>query len=160
MNGGVQIRPMKCRDLDEVVALAAQLEEAPRWPRSAYEAAIDALVTPKRVCLVAAASAGARIVGFVIASAIGGQAEIESIGVAPGLQRQGIGRALLDALIAELRERGVVELMLEVRESNRAATALYGTCGFVQSGRRPGYYRHPDEDGLLFSLELEGRARL
>jgi len=148
---------MEVGDLDEVVALAAQLPQAPQWPRTVYEAAIDPASVPPRVCLAASAP-GRRMAGFAIASLAGSQAEIESIGVVPDLQRRGIGRALLDALIGELTLRGVTEVWLEVRESNRGAAALYGSAGFGVSGRRRGYYRNPEEDALLYSLELGGLA--
>lgn len=148
---------MESSDVDEVVALAAQLAQAPQWPEAAYESAINPAGTPARICLVAI-SGDAGVVGFAIASAVGGQAEIESIGVAPSLQRRGIGRALLDALIGELAQGGVSEVWLEVRESNGGAAGLYGSAGFVQSGRRRGYYHLPEEDALLLSLRLGGGA--
>lgn len=153
MNAGVQIRPMEGSDLDEVVALAAALKQAPQWPRSAYEAAIDPASTPQRICL-AASVPEEHTAGFAVASLVGSQAEIESIGVAPDFQRRGIGRALLDALIGELTLRGVTEVWLEVRESNGGATALYRSAGFVLSGRRRGYYRDPEEDAEIYSLQL------
>jgi ribosomal-protein-alanine N-acetyltransferase len=43
---------------------------------------------------------------------------------------------------------------LEVRISNRAAIALYERAGFVQDGRRRGYYRDPEEDAVLMGLPL------
>ncbi|MFP5236616.1 MAG: ribosomal protein S18-alanine N-acetyltransferase [Acidobacteriota bacterium] len=153
MSAGVQIRPMEGGDLDKVVALAAQLAEAPHWPRTAYEAAVDRSATPPRICLVAT-SAEVQVAGFVIASAVGEEAEIESIGVASGLQRRGIGRALLDALIGLAGMRGATEIRLEVRESNGAAAGLYRSAGFVLTGRRRGYYRDPEEDAVLYSLRL------
>lgn len=159
MSADVQIRPMEAGDLDSAVALAGQLAHAPQWPRAAYQRAIDPTSTPRRVCLVAG-TGEVRVAGFVIASVVGAQAEIESIAVAPGVQRRGIGRALMEALIAELRGLGVAEVLLEVRESNRSAAALYGKAGFVQSGRRAGYYRDPEEDAVLYCRSLEMPARL
>jgi len=48
----------------------------------------------------------------------------------------------------------VTKVTLEVRVSNVAAQALYGSCGFVQSGRRPGYYADPKEDAIMMSVSL------
>lgn len=153
MSAAVQIRPMDGADLDEVVVLAAQLPQAPQWSRAAYEAAIDPASTPQRICL-AAAVPGWRTAGFVVASLVGSEAEIESIAVTPGLQRRGIGRALLQALMRRLGMRGVTQVWLEVRESNAAAAGLYRSAGFVLSGRRARYYTHPEEDAVLYSLRL------
>ena len=52
------------------------------------------------------------------------------------MQRQGIGRALLTELEAELARRGASSLYLEVRESNTPARRLYEHNGFVVVGRR------------------------
>jgi ribosomal-protein-alanine N-acetyltransferase len=43
--------------------------------------------------------------------------------------------------------------MLEVRESNLAAQAMYQKFGFEVTGRRSGYYRDNSEAALLMTLE-------
>ena len=57
-------------------------------------------------------------------------------------------------MTAELMQEGVRALYLEVRDSNAAARALYGSLGFTQVGRRRGYYQHPTEDALLLRRDL------
>jgi len=64
------------------------------------------------------------------------EVEILNVATDPAVRRRGVGSALLQAL---LRLPGRV-LVLEVRESNLAARALYGTAGFVEEGRRKKYY--------------------
>ena len=55
--------------------------------------------------------------------------------VRDGAQRMGIGSALLDALIAEAREPGRLELLtLTVTEGNASAVRLYERAGFVRFG--------------------------
>jgi ribosomal protein S18 acetylase RimI-like enzyme len=41
---------------------------------------------------------------------------------------------------------------LEVRESNRAARAFYEKWAFLEGARRPGYYKDPKEDAILYRL--------
>ena len=48
-----------------------------------------------------------------------------------------------------------VLLTLEVRESNAAALALYAKCGLREVGRRPRYYKEPQEDALLLTVALQ-----
>ena len=48
----------------------------------------------------------------------------------------------------------VDRIWLEVRPSNSAARALYRGAGFIEEGRRPGYYNDTGEDALLMSLYL------
>jgi ribosomal-protein-alanine N-acetyltransferase len=147
------IRPMAEGDLDEAVQIAAGLPTAPHWPRAAYEAAIDPAAPLRRIALVIAAPREP-IAGFVVASLLPPQAELESIAVAPAGQRHGLGRQLFAALAAQLRAAGVNEIILEVRGSNVAALAFYRALGFAPTGRRPGYYSDPVEDAVLLCLHL------
>jgi ribosomal-protein-alanine N-acetyltransferase len=78
--------------------------------------------------------------GFVLARDLGGEVEILSLGVVPQWRRQGIGRALLDAVIAEAGRRRSFSVVLEVAAGNETARRLYAAFGFVEVGRRPRYY--------------------
>jgi ribosomal-protein-alanine N-acetyltransferase len=80
------------------------------------------------------------IVGFAIAQLAAGEAEILIIAVAPECRHTGIGAALLGRLARELTARGAATLFLEVNIDNRAALALYEKAGFIEVGRRRGYY--------------------
>ena len=98
--------------------------------------------------------AAAEVLGYVVALLVGPEAEIADLAVSPDARRQGIGRALLAGALAELRAAAVRTVYLEVRESNRAARALYETNGFEAVGRRRGYYRSPVEDALVLRREI------
>ena len=80
-------------------------------------------------------------IGFLIWRDLGGEAEILSLGVAPGNQRGGVGKALLKDLMDRARQAYTDRLFLEVDEGNLAACALYQQAGFTQSGLRKSYYR-------------------
>jgi ribosomal protein S18 acetylase RimI-like enzyme len=56
-----------------------------------------------------------------------------SVGVAADWRGRGVGRALLDALVATARESGHDALSLSVDRRNAAALALYRSIGFVQT---------------------------
>jgi tRNA threonylcarbamoyl adenosine modification protein YeaZ len=98
--------------------------------------------------------------GFVLARDLGDEVEVLSIGVIPGCRRQGVGRALLDAVVAAGRRRGLGSVVLEVAEANDAARRLYAAAGFLQVGRRPRYYRHAgrSDDGLILRRAITGAA--
>jgi ribosomal protein S18 acetylase RimI-like enzyme len=51
-------------------------------------------------------------------------------GVVPAWRRRGLGRALLDRLLAEAREAGLHDVHLEVAAANTPAQALYQQAGF------------------------------
>lgn len=88
--------------------------------------------------LLAEDEAGA--IGFILGRAIGGEAEILTLVVAPDRRKAGVGQALVEALVAEARSRGAGAVYLEVAEDNQAARALYWKCGFEQAGLRRAYY--------------------
>lgn len=83
---------------------------------------------------------GGAIVGFILARHAASEAEILTIAVRPDWQRHGVGRRLLDQLLALVHHERIEALFLEVDESNAAALALYGKVGFRVVGERPDYY--------------------
>jgi len=92
--------------------------------------------------------------GFVLARALGGEAEVLTIGVAPEAQNQGVGSALLKSALAAAAALGARAMHLEVAVSNDAARALYERAGFEHVGRRPRYY-DDGSDALLFRKSLD-----
>jgi ribosomal-protein-alanine N-acetyltransferase len=79
--------------------------------------------------------------GFVLARAVAGEAEILTITVAPEWQRRGLGRQLMDAVLARSHSDRAESVFLEVDETNAVAIRLYRKLGFFQVGGRPDYYR-------------------
>ena len=85
------------------------------------------------------ASEGA-VVGFALSRVIADECELMLLAVMPQVQQRGIGRALLDAVIANARIANADNVFLEVRDAN-PAIELYTAKGFIEVGRRRGYYR-------------------
>lgn len=77
-----------------------------------------------------------------------------NIAVVPEFRGNGIGDALVSALIESARSTQASVIMLEVRESNTAAIALYKKKGFELVGKRKNFYDAPKEDALLFNLYI------
>ncbi len=104
------------------------------------------------VFLVAAAPEG--VAGYVIAQDAADEGEILNLAVASARLRGGIGRALVEQVLAALAERGARQVFLEVRESNGAARALYASLRFEEVGRRSSYYRRPVEDAIVLRAAI------
>jgi [ribosomal protein S18]-alanine N-acetyltransferase len=144
---------MTLHDVEAVMALAAGLDDAPHWPASSYAGLFEEDGKPQRVALVADDS-GDRISGFLVASIVPPQAELESIAVSSGFQRRGVARGLITAVQRHRRALNCSELLLEVRLSNQAARAFYRAMGFAERGRRRSYYADPVEDAILLRLGI------
>ena len=67
--------------------------------------------------------------------------ELQRIAVDPAYRRRGLAGGLLAAVESRVAADGATRLLLEVREDNTTAAAFYESRGFVEVGRRRGYYR-------------------
>lgn len=83
-----------------------------------------------------------QIIGFAICQTVSDEATLFNIAIVPSHQGNGLGKLLLNKLIARLKEKGVQTLWLEVRESN-PARFLYEKIGFNEVDIRKNYYPKP-----------------
>jgi [ribosomal protein S18]-alanine N-acetyltransferase len=77
---------------------------------------------------------------FLLLRVVADEAEVLSIGTRPDARRAGLARALVQHAIAAAQAHGATRLFLEVAADNVAALALYRAHGFMEVGRRRGYY--------------------
>ena len=90
-----------------------------------------------------------RILGYGGLAVNGDEAWIQNIAVVRDAQRQGIGRTILEALLAEAARRKARAVLLEVAVDNAPAQKLYATYGFEPIGVRRGYYQPSNTDALV-----------
>lgn len=127
------------------------------WTRAGY---LDEMARLDSVVTVAEDQSGI-IVGFLAGrfyappGPMGGEAELNNIGVLPSQQSRGIGSELLRDFLAKVRAKGVRIVTLEVRPSNAVAREFYSRRGFIEAGARKAFYRDPVEDGLVMRLRLK-----
>lgn len=89
------------------------------------------------------------IQGFAVMQFGDERAHLVLLCVRPALQRRGIGRRLVDWLLASARVAGTERVQLELRADNPAAHRFYRAQGFVDSAWLPGYY-----DGLVAARRM------
>ncbi|MFG1950057.1 ribosomal protein S18-alanine N-acetyltransferase [Micromonospora sp. NPDC048830] len=77
------------------------------------------------------------------------EAWVQNVAVRRDAQRRGVGRVLLEALLAEAARRGARHTLLEVAADNAPAQRLYATYGFEPIGVRRGYYQPSNTDALV-----------
>lgn len=146
------VRRLTWDDIDGVVLIERQ--SASSWSKEQVSAELDY----GRSVSYCAISESDTCLGWCTARLIGDEAELLKIAVREDSKRCGIGSALFDHLAARLYSRGVTNLFLEVRSHNIPAIHFYTRLGFQEFGRRKGYYRNPDDDGLLFKRIIEKGA--
>lgn len=144
----VIIRPMATSDLDEVLAIELISYPVP-WNREHF---LQEIHSPLSFPSVAVADGP--VVGYLCLMSLFEEAQIMNIAVAPQQRGRGIGRLLMEQAVVTAREKGAEMLVLEVRESNAAAIALYEAFGFVRYFVRKGYYEGK-EDALMMEKMLK-----
>jgi [ribosomal protein S18]-alanine N-acetyltransferase len=90
-----------------------------------------------------AAKANNEVVGFIIAQVETGEIEfghIITLNVAPNYRRKMVASKMLGDMEELLRQRGIRECRLEVREDNTAAIKLYHKLGYQTIGKLECYY--------------------
>ena len=139
------IRDMTEGDLDAVRRIEEAAYGTDAWSRRTLE---DELINGFSSYLVAEAPNGS-IVGFAGVWFMRDQLHLVTIAVDPPYQRLGVAARLLLCCLALARGAEMPRVVLEVRESNTAAQALYERFGFRHLGRLRNYYRDDGEDALV-----------
>jgi ribosomal-protein-alanine N-acetyltransferase len=83
--------------------------------------------------------------GFILARKAATEAEIITVAVDPAHQRKGIGTELVVNVMHACPMLEARHLFLEVAADNEAASNLYERLGFIEVGRRAGYYARGEE---------------
>lgn len=139
----MEIRKMKTEDLEQVADLEKScFSEA--WSYGLLEAGIYSPYDTYYVLIQEDA-----ILGYANLRLLAGEGEIQRIAVRPEARRLGIGRKLMDTMVAYARAHQVFAISLEVRSSNVAARKLYESYGFREEAVRRGYYQNPAEDAVI-----------
>lgn len=141
----LELHPLTDRWLDAAVELD-RITLGSMWTRSGYQREID---SPNSELLMLTSDAVEVPIALGCLWAILDEAHITLLAVHPDYQRQGLGQAMLLALLIAARQRNLSWATLEVRTSNQVAIDLYAKFGFTEVGKRPKYYPDNGEDALI-----------
>jgi ribosomal-protein-alanine N-acetyltransferase len=144
---------MQWTDIEQLVALERELFPDDAWTAPTWWAELAA--RPRRDYVVEEGPEGA-IDGYAGVDLGGEVADVMTMAVAPAAQRRGLGRRLLDELVARAEGDHAAYLVLEVRDDNLAARKLYETRGFELLNTRRRYYQPGDVDAQVLRLTLAG----
>ncbi|WP_417551836.1 ribosomal protein S18-alanine N-acetyltransferase [Marinomonas fungiae] len=146
------LRTADLSDLDEIVALEQTSDPHP-WSASLIE---EALLNRQNWLFECCESK--QVVGWLTASLLFDQSELELVVTDHNKRRQGLAKQLLQQWLSWALEQGCEEGLLEVRESNHGAIALYLQLGFEQVGLRKNYYSLNEggrENAVLMTCKLK-----
>jgi [ribosomal protein S18]-alanine N-acetyltransferase len=146
-------RAMTESDIESVVAIEEATYPHP-WTHGNFS---DSLAAGYGCRVV---ECGGTIAGYAVVMVAAGEAHLLNLTMAAPWQRRGLGRALLEFMLALARDEAATTVLLEVRPSNLPARALYARAGFAEVGLRRDYYPAGQgrEDALVLALDLGGRV--
>jgi len=144
-----QFRPMRMDDLDAIMAIEPQIYPYP-WTRGNFSDSLNSGYTAQVLL------EGERIVGYSLMMLVLDEAHLLNLSIAKTYQKQGLGRTLLEHMVAIAKNSQMANMFLEVRQSNISAIALYENMGFNEMAIRRSYYPAANgrEDAILMGLAL------
>lgn len=169
---GVTLRPMTAADLVDVIAVEHELFSDDPWTPEMFadeiaqspesrlyviaEATGDGGVPDSEIVHGRGAPGGPVMAGYAGLMFVPGgrQADVLTIAVRRVHWGNGIGSALLGALLDAARDRNCTEVFLEVRADNARAHGLYLRRGFTDLGIRRGYYQPSGMDAIVMRKDL------
>ena len=143
----ITIEKMSREHLSEVASIEEMSFSLP-WSLESLEL----MLTEQASALVALEDG--RVLGYVGMMCVLDEGQIINVATHPDSRRRGVGRALMIAIEQSAKERGIVFLSLEVRESNAAARSLYSSLGRVGRGIRKNYYSKPTENACIMTKSI------
>ena len=147
----MRLRKMRKADLTKILEIEAKNYAFP-WSEEIFKDCFSVLSYSCWVCEDPEES----VIAYAILSVAAGEAHILNISVDPKAQGLGVGRKMMEHLIACAGKKAET-LFLEVRPSNSKAQALYESLGFNEIGVRKNYYpaeKNGREDAIMLALEL------
>jgi ribosomal-protein-alanine N-acetyltransferase len=131
----VTLRPMRWPDIEAVHAIETAVFEVDPWSAEQFW---GELAQPTREYVVA--EDDGVIVGYAGAYLLPPDADVQTIAVSASVQGRGVGRVLLEELIAIAQRHDCAQLLLEVRSDNASALGMYERFGFEAISKRRDYY--------------------
>ena len=139
------IAKMTVAHIEEIAILEKECFSSP-WSEDGLNAELD-----NKFARFYVAFLEGEIAGYIGSHNVLGEVYITNVAVFPRFRRKGVGRALVELLVGEMRTENADFVTLEVRESNQNAILLYEKCGFEKVGKRKDFYEKPREDAVLMT---------
>lgn len=133
----VTVRPARREEASDLTALTLRAKASWGYDAAFMEACCDELtLTPEKMAAwtIWVAEVDGRLAGMIALAAHGAEGELEDFMVEPDCQGQGVGRALMSALLAEARRLDLKRISLDADPN---AEQIYRSLGFATVGESP-----------------------
>jgi ribosomal-protein-alanine N-acetyltransferase len=147
------IRQMTHEDMSAVIALEQAAFRNP-WSPELLRRELDHDWSTVLLVEEPVLTGGRLLLGLAIFWIVQDEVHVLNVATSPEHRRRGVGRAVMDEVLARGRSRRCSLATLEVRRSNEAAIGLYKSLGFRSVGVRPNYYVDEKEDALVMVLDF------
>lgn len=144
----IHLQRMTDREIDAIAAVEKVCFSTP-WSRRSFSLAVADPAACNYVLFW-----DQRLAGYVVTFRRAEAFLIANLAVAPEFRRRGVARILLRKAMEKGERMGASFAVLDVRESNREAIALYRSFGFRSVDRRKDYYALPREDAVVMGRFL------
>jgi [ribosomal protein S18]-alanine N-acetyltransferase len=145
----LSLRPMQIDDLDAIMQIEPTIYSHP-WTRGNFS---DSLYSGYSAWVL---EQNGEMIGYSLLMMVMDEAHLLNLSVTKHMQKQGLGRYLLEHMLKIAKTHKALNMFLEVRPSNVSAIALYENMGFCEISVRRGYYptKEGREDAVLMGLAL------
>lgn len=137
------IREMNESDIDDILEIEREAFTTP-WSESAFKSEMKNNLAYYLVAIVEEKAIAYGGMWLIL-----NEAHITNIAVKEEYKGKGIGNKILEGLIEQSIVLGIMNMTLEVRESNKIARNLYKKHGFLSYGLREEYYADDKEDAII-----------
>jgi [ribosomal protein S18]-alanine N-acetyltransferase len=142
----LRFEPLNESHIPQIVEIEKASHSAP-WSEQSFR---NELSNAQSVFLVAILQG--EVVGYGGFWACVDEAHVTTVTVREDRRGQGIGRRIMEELLARARQMEMACSTLEVRAGNAVALELYRQFGYVETARRRGYYPDNREDAIVMWL--------
>jgi len=146
----IEIREMAAIDIPSLVGLDREIFPESPWSASQFKEELAGV--PRTHRYLVATELG-KIVGYAGVAIVGDVADIHTLAVIPSHRKVGLASKMLEQLEQWVIGKGVLALMLEMREGNSEAQRLYEKRGYRNISKRKDYYRR-GMDALIMRKEV------
>lgn len=145
----IEIKKMTSSHIGEIARLEKECFSSP-WSKDGLKTELD-----NNFARFFVAFSGGKIAGYIGSHNVLGEVYITNVAVFSEFRRKGVGKALVEFLVNEMKAENAEFVTLEVRKSNQNAISLYEKCGFQKVGERRNFYEKPIEDAILMTYYIK-----